>query len=58
MPNDKSPLVNPKKKSSGDKEMESTLVFDDSDMEICDPCYCYSKCWLDTVASLFCVSLL
>lgn len=42
-----------------EKELEAAgLVLEDVDMEICDPCYCYTKCWLDTVASLFCVSLL
>ena len=30
----------------------------ENDMEICDPCYCYGKCCLDVVASIFCVSLL
>jgi hypothetical protein len=29
-----------------------------NEMEICDPCYCYGKCCLDVVASIFCVSLL
>ncbi len=28
------------------------------EMEYCDPCYCYGKCCLDIVASIFCVSLL
>jgi hypothetical protein len=28
------------------------------DMEFCDPCYCYGKCCMDVVASIFCVSLL
>lgn len=28
------------------------------EMEYCDPCYCYGKCCLDLVASIFCVSLL
>ena len=41
-----------------EKEASSGLVVEDPDMEICDPCICYTKCWLDTVASLFCVSLL
>ena len=29
-----------------------------AEMEYCDPCYCYGKCCLDIVASIFCVSLL
>ena len=29
-----------------------------NEMEYCDPCYCYGKCCLDVVASIFCVSLL
>lgn len=30
----------------------------ENEMEYCDPCYCYGKCCLDVVASIFCVSLL
>ena len=30
----------------------------EAEMEYCDPCYCYGKCCLDVVASIFCVSLL
>ena len=41
-----------------EKELSEGLVVEEPDMEICDPCICYTKCWLDTVASLFCVSLL
>ena len=41
-----------------EKELEVNLVGEEGEMEICDPCYCYTKCWMDTVASLFCVSLL
>ena len=44
--------------ASSDKERLAGLELEEADMEICDPCYCYTKCWLDTVASLFCVSLL
>ena len=46
-------------------ECFQTVSVDDSDdephphdMEYCDPCYCYGKCCLDVVASIFCVSLL
>ena len=53
-----SAFIKLKKKSEAEKELESALILEDADMEICDPCYCYTKCWLDTVASLFCVSLL
>ena len=53
-----SAFIKLKKKSEAEKELESALILEDTDMEICDPCYCYTKCWLDTVASLFCVSLL
>ena len=51
-----------------DKEEEdSETEYDDGEreedtpeheMEYCDPCYCYGKCCLDIVASIFCVSLL
>ena len=52
-------FVKLKRRSEVEKELEAAgLVLEDVDMEICDPCYCYTKCWLDTVASLFCVSLL
>ena len=27
-------------------------------MDYCDQCYCYDRCCLDIVASVFCVSLL
>ena len=30
----------------------------DAEMVYCDPCYCYGKCCIDIVASIFCVSLL
>ena len=46
------------RQSELEKEASGGLVVEEQDMEICDPCYCYTKCWLDTVASLFCVSLL
>ena len=46
------------RQSELEKEEDSGLVVEEPDMEICDPCICYTKCWLDTVASLFCVSLL
>ena len=29
-----------------------------AEMEYCDPCYCYGKCCLDVVASIFCLSIL
>ena len=38
-----------------DDEEEDTP---EHEMEYCDPCYCYGKCCLDIVASIFCVSLL
>ena len=41
-----------------EKELEAGLVGEEGEMEICDPCYCYTKCWMDTIASMFCVSLL
>ena len=54
-----------------DEETEEGLTTDDEmerggddgdtpehEMEYCDPCYCYGKCCLDIVASIFCVSLL
>ena len=55
---ERSSLEKLKTRAEVEKEQEAGLVLEDPDMEICDPCYCYSKCWLDTVASLFCVSLL
>ena len=45
-------------KARTEKELEAGLVGEEGEMEICDPCYCYTKCWMDTVASFFCVSLL
>jgi hypothetical protein len=46
-----------------DSEVDSQEDIDDLDrdeneMEYCDPCYCYGKCFLEVVASIFCVSLL
>ena len=55
---DRSSFLKLRTKTEAEKEAEAALVLEDPDMEICDPCYCYTKCWLDTVASLFCVSLL
>ena len=55
---ERSSLMKVKTRAEIEKELEAGLVVEDPDMEICDPCYCYTKCWLDTVASLFCVSLL
>lgn len=52
------PIVKYPKEKGKPEDSDSGGVFEDIDMEICDPCYCYTKCWLDTVASFFCVSLL
>ena len=42
---------------TGDEEgLDEEIV--ENEMEYCDPCYCYGKCCLDVVASIFCVSLL
>jgi hypothetical protein len=48
--------------SDGDNEAGGEANGDamthENEMEYCDPCYCYGKCCLDVVASIFCVSLL
>ena len=46
------------KEEDCEEESSTGGPFEEVDMEICDPCYCYTKCWLDTFASFFCVSLL
>lgn len=60
--NDNRPIVKlPKeqlKEEDCEEESSTGGPFEEVDMEICDPCYCYTKCWLDTFASFFCVSLL
>ena len=38
--------------------IEEEAMTPENEMEYCDPCYCYGKCCLDVVASIFCVSLL
>ena len=59
LPNgERSSLTKLARQSEAEKELSEGLVMEEADMEICDPCICYTKCWLDTVASLFCVSLL
>ena len=55
---ERSSLTKLARQSEAEKELSEGLVMEEADMEICDPCICYTKCWLDTVASLFCVSLL
>ena len=55
---ERSSLTKSVRQTDLEKELAEGLMVEEADMEICDPCICYSKCWLDTVASLFCVSLL
>jgi len=59
--NDNKPVVRLPKEQFKEEDCEEESTggpFEEMDMEICDPCYCYTKCWLDTFASFFCVSLL
>ena len=39
-------------------QIDEEAMTPEAEMEYCDPCYCYGKCCMDIVASIFCVSLL